>query len=136
MGLVHPKIQEQYDINASVVGEFNLDLIYAAKKSKVKYKEIPKYPGISRDIAVIVKEDLKAAALTDLVSKVGRDLVVDTEVFDVYQGDNIEAGFKSIALRVYYQSLDKTLKDSDVNDLHQKIVTSLIEQFDVIYREK
>lgn len=136
MGLAHPKVQEEYDLTPSLIGEFNLDLIYGVKKSKVKYKPIPKYPGISRDIAVIVKEDLQASKLIDLVAKVGRDLVVDTKIFDVYQGDNIEDGYKSIALRVYYQSLEKTLKDSDVNDLHQKIVDNLIKQYNVIYREK
>ena len=136
MGLVHPKIQKSYDINQSVIGEFNLEVIYNAKKSKVKYYDIPKYPGVNRDIAVIVGEDLMAENLINTVKEVGKDLVVDAKVFDVYQGENIEDGYKSIAIRVFYQSLEKTLKDADVNDLHKKIVKALIEKYDLIYREK
>ncbi len=136
MGLIHPNIQKRYDINQAVLGEFNLQLLYKKKKSKVKYIEISKYPGISRDIAVIISEELKAKKIIDTVKKIGEPLVVDVNVFDVYQGKNMEKGFKSIALRIYYQSFEKTLKDSDVNDLHKKIVKALIEKHNVIYREK
>lgn len=136
MGLIHPKIQKSYDINQSVIGEFNLEVIYNAKKSKVKYYDIPKYPGVNRDIAVIVAEDLMAENLINTIKEVGKDLVVDAKVFDVYQGENIEEGYKSIAIRVFYQSLEKTLKDADVNDLHQKIVKALVDKYDLIYREK
>ncbi|NLC55137.1 MAG: phenylalanine--tRNA ligase subunit beta [Erysipelothrix sp.] len=136
MGLIHPKIQKNYDITQAVIGEFNLEVIYQARKSKVKYTDIPKFPGVNRDIAVIVQEDLKAADLIDTVLKVGKSLVVDAKVFDVYQGENIEEGYKSIALRVYYQSLEKTLKDEDVNDLHASIVQALRDRYDLIYREK
>ncbi len=135
LGKIHPKLEEEYDIKTAIVGEFNLNVIYEAKKSKVKFTQIPRYPGVSRDIALIVEDDLASENLIKTIIKSGRPLVKSAEVFDVYEGSNIEEGHKSVAIRIFYQSLEKTLTDKDVNEVHENIVGSLIKSYNVTYRK-
>ncbi len=94
LGKIHPKLEEEYDINTVLIGEFDLGVVYNAKKSRVKFTPIPRYPGISRDVALIVDEDLASENLIKSIMKTGKALVKSAEVFDVYQGDNMEAGKK------------------------------------------
>lgn len=135
LGKIHPKLEEAYDINTVLIGEFNLGVIYEAKKAKVKFTPIPRYPGISRDIALIVDEDLASEKLIQTITKTGKALVKSAEVFDVYHGDNMEENKKSIAIRIFYQSLERTLTDNDVVGLHEEIVEQLIKEYNVIYRK-
>ena len=135
MGKTHPSLEEAYDINTSLMGEFNLEVLYNAKKSKVKYTPIPKFPGISRDIAIIAPEELASEKLITTILLTGKPLVVDAEVFDVYQGDNIDEGLKSIAIRISYQAMDRTLTDEDVSEVHENIVERLIKEYNIIYRK-
>ena len=135
LGKIHPKLEEEYDVKTAIVGEFNLNVIYEAKKSKVKFTQIPRYPGVSRDIALIVEDDLASENLIKTIIKSGKPLVKNAEVFDVYEGSNIEEGHKSVAIRIFYQSLEKTLTDKDVNEVHENIVDSLIKSYNVTYRK-
>lgn len=135
LGKTHPNTDSDYDIKTALVGEFNLDVLYAAKKSRVKYVEIPKYPGVSRDIALIVDENLSSEDLIKTIEKVGRPLVKSAGVFDVYQGANIAENSKSLAIHIEFLSLEKTLTDDDVKVVYDKIVDKLIEEFNVTYRK-
>ena len=135
IGEVHPKVAKEYDISPILIAEFNLEILYAAKKAKVKFTPIPIYPSISRDIALIVEDSLLSENLINTIIKAGRPLVTNAEVFDVYQGDNIEENKKSVAIRINYQAMDRTLTDEDVNEVHNSIVEALIKAYNVEYRK-
>ena len=71
------------------------------------------------------KTDISAGEVVKLIKKEGKTLVKNVEIFDVYQGEHIEEGFKSLALSITYQSLDKTLSDSDIDPLENTIISVL-----------
>ena len=100
-----------------------------------QFKELSKYPEVRRDFAVIVDEKISAAAILKNVRETAGSLLTDLVLFDVYQGDNLEAGKKSIAFGITLQDSARTLQDEDINPLAEKVVTSLKETFNVTLRE-
>ena len=92
-------------------------------------KPIPKFPGVSRDITLIINKDVETVKVLAHVATQGEALVENIELFDVYQGDPIPADKKSISFRITYRSSVKTLEDTSVTALHEKITGRLIEAF-------
>lgn len=133
-GEVHPQLVKEFDITPCVYAEINLDVLVANKTSKVKFVPLDRYPSISRDIALVVKKDITAQSILDLIQKVGKALVKSTEVFDVYEGEHVEQGYKSIALNIIYQAKDHTLTDEEVSKTHQEILGNLEQQLDAKLR--
>ncbi|MEG0176217.1 phenylalanine--tRNA ligase subunit beta [Anaerorhabdus sp.] len=125
LGEVHPAYVKQMNVSRCVYGEFNFDKLVDTKGAKVKFVPLERYPSTSRDIALVVSDDISAQSILDVINKVGKKLVQRTEVFDVYQGEHIEDGCKSIALNIVYQASDHTLTDDEVLPLHQEILKEL-----------
>ncbi|MBQ1287771.1 MAG: phenylalanine--tRNA ligase subunit beta, partial [Erysipelotrichaceae bacterium] len=105
-----------------------------ASPAKVKAPLVSKYPSMNRDISLMVKEDVKAADLIASIKKTGGRMVKKAEVFDVYQGEHIEKGFKSVSLSIVYEDSEKTLKTEDVNAIHNKVVEELKTKFEAVQR--
>ena len=135
-GKVHPKIQEEYDIDTCIIAELNLSTLYQSKPAAVKYKPISKYPAVYLDIAILVDDSVIAGEIVSAIRKVGGKLVQGVEIFDVYKGNNIPEDKKSLAIRVLYQSFEKTLTDADVQPIHDDIIKTLQRNFAAIYRDK
>lgn len=95
---------------------------------------LPKYPSTSRDIALIVKDDVFVKQIEDIIKENGQGLVESYKLFDVYKGSQIEAGYKSIAYSITYRSKDKTLTDEDVAKVHDKILSELSEKLNANLR--
>jgi phenylalanyl-tRNA synthetase beta chain len=114
---------------------FELVLPEIRQRSLPQFKELSKYPEVRRDFAVIVDEKISAAAILKNVRETAGSLLTDLVLFDVYQGDNLEAGKKSIAFGITLQDSARTLQDEDINPLAEKVVTSLKETFNVTLRE-
>ena len=91
---------------------------------------IPKFPAVQRDVTLIIDKDIEALGVLRHVESQGEELVEDLQLFDVYQGDPIPANKKSISFRIIYRSSSKTLEDSVVTGLHEKITGHLLEAFD------
>lgn len=125
IGEVHPSYAKQMNVSACVYAELNFDLLVDTKTSKVRFVALDRYPSVSRDIALVVSTDTSAQSILDVINKVGKKLVQSTEVFDVYQGEHVEKGCKSIALNIVYQANDHTLTDDEVVPLHQEILNEL-----------
>jgi len=90
-----------------------------------RFKPLPKYPAVERDIAILIKEDVNADQVTKIIKDVGWDLIVDVNLFDLYQGDKIPNGYKSLAYSLTYRKPDATLTDEEVNEVHNKIILTL-----------
>lgn len=124
MGQIHPLMQKQYACSDCIYAELNLDVLLSAKGSKVKFVPLDRYPSVKRDIALVADKQVSAEKLLDVIKKTNRQLIRNVEVFDVYEGEHIEQGKKSIAMSITYQS-DHTLTDAEVNEVHEKILQRL-----------
>ncbi|MEA4895362.1 MAG: phenylalanine--tRNA ligase subunit beta, partial [Oscillospiraceae bacterium] len=94
----------------------------------IKYKALPKYPSVERDIAIVVAEDITAGQVEEIIRNKGGKLVEDVRFFDIYRGNQIKEGYKSMAYSIVYRSDEKTLSEEDITKVHNKIVNSLVNQ--------
>lgn len=129
-GKLHPNFTKSLKLNDVYYAEMILDVLKDAKASKVKAPVLNKYPSVSRDISLLLKEDVKASDLISAIKKAGGHLVKSCDVFDVYQGEHIEKGYKSVSLNIVYEDKEKTLKSEDVNTLHEKLLSELLSKFE------
>lgn len=135
LGKIHPLMAKKYDVNDdTVMCELNLEIILNAKAGKIKYEPISKYPQTTRDLAFIVKDEVQVADIIQSIRRNGRNVIQDIEVFDVYHGNHVEKGYKSIALSIVFQSNEHTLKDEEVNEIYETILTSLKQDVDAQLR--
>ncbi len=128
-GKLHPSYLRSLKLNDVYYCEMMLDPLAEANPAKVKAPVLSKYPSVSRDVSLMLKDDVKAADLIASVRKTGGKLVKKAEVFDVYQGEHIDKGYKSVSLNIVYEDLEKTLKAEDVNEVHAKVLNDLISRF-------
>lgn len=118
IGKIHPSVTKD-DV---YVFEINLDELFQKKVGKMKYKEISKYPSISKDIALVVDKDAISQNIEKVIKSAGGSLLTNIEVFDVYTGKGIEPDKKSIAYSLTFSDMKKTLTDEEVNSLMEKII--------------
>jgi phenylalanyl-tRNA synthetase beta chain len=122
-GVLHPKVAEKYQLGERtiLVGEFDLEAILKAVPARYKYQPVPRFPAALRDIAIIVDESVPAERVVAEIRLAGGALMRDVRLFDVYRGESIAAGKKSLAYALSYQAEDRTLVDKEVDKLHKKI---------------
>lgn len=134
-GELHPDVIENYNLGQRVyVAEINIDLVFENLNLVKKYIPLPKYPSTSRDIALIVKDEVFVKQIEDIIKANGGGLVESYKLFDVYKGAQIEEGHKSIAYSITYRSTEKTLTDEDVAVVHEKILSELSEKLNANLR--
>ena len=134
-GELHPDVIENYNLGQRVyVAEINIDTVFENLNLTKSYNPLPKYPSTSRDIALIVKDEVFVKQIEDIIKANGEDLVESYKLFDVYKGAQIEEGHKSIAYSITYRSKDKTLTDEDVAKVHEKILSELSEKLNANLR--
>ena len=134
-GELHPDVIENYNLGQRVyVSEINIDEVFEnITKTKI-YSPLPKYPSTSRDIALIVKDEIIVKQIEDIIKNNAQGLVESYKLFDVYKGAQIEEGHKSIAYSITYRSKEKTLTDEDVAKVHDKILSELSEKLNANLR--
>jgi len=127
MGELHPQVAGNYDLpDASVTAaEFNLDAIIAAVPASFDVPSIPTQPPILEDIAIIVDENISAAKVESIIRQTGGTTVTGVRLFDIYRGEQVGMGKKSLAYSLTYQEPDRTLTDMDAATLRNKIVRRL-----------
>lgn len=121
LGEIHPTTLKKEQIDKTVYFEMNLSAFLSLKTSKVKYVPVSKFPSVTRDIALIVKEDTPVSEIIKTMKKAGGALLNKVEVFDVYQGEHVQVGYKSVALSMTFVDPNKTLVEATINDLFNKI---------------
>ncbi|MDY0177669.1 MAG: phenylalanine--tRNA ligase subunit beta [Bacilli bacterium] len=137
IGELHPNEIIKRDLgqkNKVVALELRLDSVFALKTSLIKMREISKYPFVNRDIALLVDRQIEVRDLLKSINKIGKDLVIASEVFDVYEGENIEPDKKSVAISISYRANDHTLVEKEVSELEAKIKSELNRQFKAVVR--
>ncbi|NIK76134.1 phenylalanyl-tRNA synthetase beta chain [Paenibacillus castaneae] len=129
VGQLHPALQLEEDLADTYVLEIGLDLLYELAGSEIEYKVLPRYPAMQRDIAVVVDQEVAAGKLTDSVWSIAGELLESVRIFDVYTGEKLGAGKKSVALSLIYRHGERTLTDEEVTELHGKVVAQLEQSF-------
>ncbi len=116
--------------------EINLDILFKSKVSKIKYKEISKYPSISKDIAVITKKDISSEKIEKQIKKFGGSLLKEVKVFDVYEGEKVEKDERSIAYTLTFADYTRTLNDDEVIKVFNNIIENIEKTLSVKVRSK
>lgn len=132
IGELHPTLAADNDLKRTYVFELNFDALMAVSVGYINYQPIPRFPGMSRDIALEVDQNIPAADLLSTIHAHGGNILKDTLVFDVYQGEHLEKGKKSIAIRLNYLDTEETLTDERVSKVQSEIEAALIEHGAVI----
>ena len=132
IGKLHPSVTKD-DI---YVLEINLDKLFLFKVKGMQYKELSKYPSISKDMAFIVKNNVMASSVIEVIKKACGKLLVDISIFDVYQGENVASDEKSLAFNLTFQDQNKTLSEEEVMNLFNKAISDVENKLHGILRDK
>ena len=131
LGEIHPDVAEAFDISNKRVyaAEIDLDALRPLEKPFYGIKPLPKFPAVSRDIAVVVDEKVGAGAMMDCIRKAAGKTLEDVKLFDIYRGDKLGAGRKSVAYAITLRAADRTLTDEEINAAMDKVLKALNAQF-------
>ncbi len=125
LGQIHPTVASNFGINEPVyVAQIDLETLFESRKTKLKFAPIPKYPAVERDLAFVMNKDIEAGKLEKIIRRNGGKLLESTELFDVYEGERLGEGLKSIAYSLSFRSLEGTLNDEQINPVLDKIIAA------------
>jgi phenylalanyl-tRNA synthetase beta chain len=122
MGEAHPQVCERFDVPEQAVAllELNLDMLLAHRQPR-RYQRISRFPAALQDMALVVDADIPAQTVEETLRAAGGDLLRHVELFDLYQGEQIPVGKKSLAYALTFQAEDRSLTEDEVLQLYQRI---------------
>lgn len=137
MGEIHPDVAENYGMDGMRIYccEMMFDSIIRHADTEIVFSPLPKYPSTSRDIALLVEEDMEVGKIEAVIKANGGSILESVKLFDVYRGKQVEEGKKSVAFTLTYRDKDKTLTDEDVAEVHNKVLEALKEKLNAVLRE-
>ncbi len=132
-GVVHPDVASEYDLKRQIyLVEINLDeLRKMFYRKTVSYYGVSRYPWVDRDITVIVDENIPNHDILSVIMETGDETLKEVKLTDIYRGEKIGKGKKSMTYKLYYQSQDRTLSDEEVNAVNDKIAKKLVEKLKI-----
>ncbi len=134
-GEVHPDVTDSFDIKVPVyVFELDFDLLSSYYAKDVSYRPFSRYPSIFRDLALMVDKQIPADDISSAIAEYKNSLITEYWLFDVYHGRNVPDDKKSVAYRIKFQSPERTLTDSEVNKVHDKLLNFLQKKLGVALR--
>lgn len=126
LGEVHPQVLDHYEIGTKAyVAVLDVKMLAGLTSFAVKYKGIAKFPAVTRDISLVMKKDVLAAQVEEVIRKNGGKLLESYRLFDVYEGEQIGQGEKSLAYSIQFRAADRTLEDKDVTEVMDKILEQM-----------
>ena len=136
MGEIHPDVAENFGIGTrAYVAELFFDLIVELSEKEIQYHQPPKYPSTSRDVAMIVDEELQVGDIKKIIESAGNEILREVKLFDVYRGKQVEKRKKSVAFSLTYRSDERTLTDEEVDAVQNQILTVLKDKCSAVIRE-
>ena len=129
-GEIHPDVAEKMDIKKerAYVAEINLTLLKQYISKKFKYERIVKYPEVTRDLAVVLDDSVLVGDMIDMIKR-SSDFIETVELFDIYKGEHIEAGKKSVAIGLTLRNKVGTLNEEDINKVIDKVLNIIRTKF-------
>ena len=126
IGEVHPEVLQNYDIEKrAYLAEVNITKLVKYSRENKKYVDIPKFPAVERDIAVIVDENIEVGQIEKIITKKGKKLLESLKLFDIYRNEKIGENKKSVAYALMFRDKNKTLSDDEINNVMKNIVSEL-----------
>lgn len=126
MGEVHPEVLSNYEIEKrAYLAEINITKIVRYAKTNKKYVEVPKFPAVERDIALIVEETIEVGQIEKIITKKSKKLLESIKLFDIYRDEKIGIGKKSVAYSLIFRDKNKTLNDEEISNVMTNIVAEL-----------
>lgn len=126
LGEVHPEVLDNYGITRRVyLWEVNITKLVKYAKSNKKYTEVPKFPAVERDIAIIVEEDIEVGQIEKIIEKKAKKLLESIQLFDIYRNEKLGENKKSVAYSLIFRDKNKTLSDEEINEVMEGIVIEL-----------
>ncbi len=135
-GELHPQVRQNYDLPASplLAAELDLDALLSLIPERYESRPVPAYPPVLEDLALVVDESLPAERVAEVIRQAGGKILADVRLFDLYRGEKIGAGKKSLAYSLTYQAANKTLTDKDVAGIRTRILRRLEQELDAVLR--
>ncbi|HOA97333.1 MAG TPA: phenylalanine--tRNA ligase subunit beta [Acetivibrio saccincola] len=126
IGEIHPDVVEEFECpQRTYIGVIEIDKLVENAFLKPEYKPLPKYPAVTRDISMLVKDEVLVKEIEDILKQRGGKILESIELFDVYKGEQVPEGMKSVAYSLTFRAADRTLTDEDVNKTMKKILDGL-----------
>ncbi|KYL32746.1 phenylalanine--tRNA ligase subunit beta [Pseudoalteromonas agarivorans] len=133
-GALHPQVQKSLDINNATF-VFEIEMSAIEKRNLPQAVGVSKFPSNRRDIAILVADSVNSGDILSTIEKVGGNQLVDLNLFDVYKGKGIEPNYKSLAIALTLQAVDRTLEEKDINLVVDNVVATLAEKFNASLRD-
>ena len=128
LGEVHPTVCENYDMKTrAYIAVIDMPYVYEMSSFDKKYEGIAKFPAVTRDISMVVPKNILVGQIEEVIEKSGGKNFESYSLFDIYEGDQIEEGFKSVAYSIVFRAKDRTLEENDVSSAMKKILKGLEE---------
>ena len=125
-GEVHPEVLENYGIEKrAYLAELNLTKITKYSRNNKKYVEVPKFPAVERDIAIIVDENIEVGQIEKTITKKAKKILEKAELFDIYRNEKLGENKKSVAYALTFRAKNKTLNDDEVNEVMENVIKEL-----------
>jgi phenylalanyl-tRNA synthetase beta chain len=134
VGQVHPTVQKDLDLKETYVFELSLKSILETEAAPLQYTSIPRFPSITRDIALVANKETVSGTMKEIILTAGAPLLKEAQVFDLYEGDKMEPGKKSIAFSLKYMDPERTLTDEEVTKVHNRVLEALQEKAGAVLR--
>jgi len=136
-GELHPQVKQNYDFGEAAVIAADLDLekLFKFKPQRFDASPIPSYPPIIEDLAMIAAESISSAEIVECMQNAGGFLLKQVELFDIFHGEQIGAGLKSLAYRLTYQAPNRTLTDKEIGKLRERVIAQLEKDLSVKVRQ-
>lgn len=135
LGRLHPQSEKRRGLPATYVFDLSFEALLKASAKQGLMKELSKYPKVERDIAVVVEETILAGDVLESIRQSAGKALVDARIFDVFRGEALGEGKKSMAISLSFQDASKQLESADVDASIAKIVTTLNRQFQAVLRQ-
>lgn len=136
LGEVHPRVIENYGITGkAVLAEINMDKIVKYAKVTKQYTEIPKFPAVERDIAIILDEEIEVGNIENVIQKRAKKLLESIQLFDIYRDAKLGENKKSVAYALLFRAKEKTLTDEEINPIMEQIIKDLQDNFNAKLRK-
>jgi len=134
LGQVHPDVAKNYKLGEAYIASIDLNSVMSLASSTVDAKTPPKYPAVTRDIALIMNADVPAGDCMDVIASSCGKLLDSISIFDVYQGRGVPEGKKSVAYTFALRAADRTLTDEEINKVWDKVIANVKASFDADLR--
>jgi phenylalanyl-tRNA synthetase beta chain len=129
-GELTPEVLKNFELkHPAFCFDLNFDRLVHCMREEKHARLVSRFPATTRDMALIVDNPVEAQGVLDFIDALGQALITGVDIFDVYEGPPVPQGKKSIALRLTYQSFERSLTDSEVNSIHETVTEKVLENF-------